>query len=85
MTLVAEEEESGIAIQQSRPALVDQPRGRIRVLLIGNFLSGQGMYGVCEGLADRLTEAGHVVLRSSTKPNRAGRIVDMLSTAWRRR
>lgn len=85
MTSVAQEEESGIANQERRPSLLKQPTAGVSILLIGNFLSRQGMYGVCEGLADRLAEAGHMVLRSSTKPNRAGRIVDMLGTAWRQR
>jgi glycosyltransferase involved in cell wall biosynthesis len=85
MTLVAQEEESRIVSQQRRPSLVNQPTNKPSVLLIGNFLSGQGMYGVCEGLADRLTEAGHTVLRSSMKPNPAGRLIDMLSTVWRER
>lgn len=83
MTLATQEEQS--AERQLSSSNEVGPVARNSVLLIGNFLSGQGMYGVCEGLADRLTEAGHTVLRSSTKPNRTGRIVDMLSTAWRER
>ena len=85
MSSVAQEEQSRTTSQQKRPLRVEQPTVRICVLVIGNFLSAQGTYGVCEALAERLTEAGHVVLRSSSKSHAAGRVVDMLRTAWRER
>jgi glycosyltransferase involved in cell wall biosynthesis len=56
------------------------------VLLIGNFLSGSiGTRGVCEELAARLPDAGWSVLTTSSKPGRAARLADMLSTIWSRR
>lgn len=85
MSPAAQEEQSATPEQQQRSLHVDQPSAKNSILLIGNFLSAQGVYGVCEGLAERLTEAGHIVLHSSRKPNAAGRIVDMLSTVWRER
>src|SRR5207244_1457312 len=85
MSSVAQEEQSRTTSQQKRPLRVEQPTGRICVLVIGNFLSAQGTYGVCEALAERLTEAGHMVLRSSSKSHAAGRVVDMLRTVWRER
>ena len=85
MSSAAQEEQSATPGQQQKRLSLDRPSAKSHVLLIGNFLSGQGVYGVCEGLAERLRQAGHVVLHSSSKPNAAGRIVDMLSTAWRER
>ena len=85
MSSVAQEEQPQTAGQQKRPLPVEQPTARISVLVIGNFLSAQGIYGVCEALAKRLTEAGHTVLRSSSRSNAAGRVVDMVRTAWRER
>jgi glycosyltransferase involved in cell wall biosynthesis len=58
---------------------------KLNVLLIGNFLSAQGIYGVCEGLAESLTNAGHYVVHSSSEPKPSRRIVDMLGTVWRER
>lgn len=85
MSLVAHEEQSGTDSRQKKTLSGDQSPNSIRVLLIGNFLSAQGIYGVCEALAERLTNAGHMVLHSSSKPNAAGRLTDVLSTAWRER
>jgi glycosyltransferase involved in cell wall biosynthesis len=56
------------------------------ILLVGNFLSGAGFTrGVCEDLAERLTEAGWSVITTSHKPARLPRLADMVVTAWRRR
>lgn len=55
------------------------------ILLVGNFLSGAGFNrGVCEDLAERLRAAGWQVITTSHKPGRLARLVDMVSTAWRR-
>ena len=83
MSSAAKEEQP--ATPEQRPLCLDGLSARSNVLLIGNFLSAQGMYGVCEALAERLTQAGHRVLHSSSKPNAAGRLLDMLSTAWQER
>lgn len=56
------------------------------VLIVGNFLSGSlGTRGVCEDLSARLTSAGWRVLTTSDRPGRVARLLDMVSTAWRRR
>lgn len=53
------------------------------LLMIGNFLSQtRGVRAVCEDLADKLTEAGWRIRRTSTRPDRIPRLVDMLWTAW---
>ena len=58
----------------------------VRVLLVGNFLSRTlGTHGVCEELAVELAGAGCDVLTTSTKPGRAARLLDMVSTVWSRR
>ena len=57
-----------------------------KVLLVGNFLSAAGYTrGVCEDLAERLRAAGWSVITTSNKPNRLARLIDMVTTAWRRR
>jgi glycosyltransferase involved in cell wall biosynthesis len=58
---------------------------RSRILVIGNFLSSQGMYGVCEGLAEKLSAAGYSVLSRSDKPGPLSRLSDVLTTVWRER
>ena len=56
------------------------------ILLVGNFLSTSGFTrGVCEDLAERLTQAGWPVITTSHKPARLPRLADMVATAWRRR
>lgn len=56
------------------------------VLIVGNFLSAAGYTrGVCEDLAERLRAAGWSVITTSNKPNRVARLIDMVTTAWRRR
>lgn len=56
------------------------------VLLIGNFLSGHvGNYSVCEDLARQLESAGLNVLTTSHHKPRVKRLLDFISTIWRRR
>ncbi len=56
------------------------------VLLVGNFLSRtSGIYGVGDGLADRLAGRGRLVTTTSSKPRRIPRLLDMIATIWRRR
>jgi glycosyltransferase involved in cell wall biosynthesis len=56
------------------------------VLLIGNFLSHtNGTYSVCEDLAAHLRDAGWDVLTVSRIPYRLPRILDMLTTIYRKR
>ncbi len=58
----------------------------MKVLLIGNFLSATtGTRGVSEDLAARLSEHGWRVLRTSDKPDRLQRLLDMAITIWSRR
>jgi glycosyltransferase involved in cell wall biosynthesis len=58
----------------------------MRCLLVGNFLSSSGgSRGVCEDLAERLQAAGLDVISTSDKPARFSRLLDMLTTVWRRR
>lgn len=57
-----------------------------RILIAGTFLSGAGRNpSYCETLADRLEAQGWTVTRTSTRPGRAGRLLDMLYTTWRHR
>lgn len=56
------------------------------VLLIGNFLSGQGVgRGVCEDLSERLSESGWDVCWASGRKARVARLLDMLATIWSQR
>ena len=56
------------------------------VLIIGNFLSDSNhTRGVCEELAQRLTEAGWQVTTASNKTNRVLRLIDMVVTTWCKR
>lgn len=56
------------------------------LLIIGNFLSEtSGVRGVCEDLADRMMNAGWTIVKTSTKPGRIARLLDMLITVWIRR
>jgi glycosyltransferase involved in cell wall biosynthesis len=56
------------------------------IALIGNFLSSSvGTRGVIEDLALRLVDAGWQVLTVSDKPGRVARLLDMITTVWRRR
>src|SRR6478609_1914161 len=60
-----------------------QPKNGL--LMVSNFLSGSlATRGVCEDLAERLSEAGWAVTTTSTKVNRLARLFDMLSVATRR-
>ena len=57
-----------------------------RILIIGNFLSSNGVYrSVCEELALRLQSAGWMVYSCSHYRNRALRLLDMLWTTWHTR
>jgi glycosyltransferase involved in cell wall biosynthesis len=56
------------------------------VLLVGNFLhASTGTFGVCEGLAMQLADAGWQVITTSDRPQPLLRLADMLTTIWRRR
>jgi glycosyltransferase involved in cell wall biosynthesis len=56
------------------------------VLIVGNFLHATtGTFGVCEGLALQLADAGWHVVTTSHRPERLWRLADMLTTIWRRR
>ena len=58
----------------------------LRVLMVSNFLSVNGTSrGACEELADRLIRSGCQVITTSTRTSRIPRLLDMTSTAWRRR
>jgi glycosyltransferase involved in cell wall biosynthesis len=58
----------------------------LTVLLVGNYLSAiGGSRSISEELAARLPSTGCAVVTTSFKPGRLGRLVDMTSTAWRRR
>lgn len=66
------------------------PASRLRcrpgVLMVGNFLSGGRPYRLaCEELTDRLEQRGWPVLRTSPKPGRLSKLIDMVGTAWRER
>lgn len=56
------------------------------VLFVGNFLPpGVGSHCICNDFASRLTSSGRPILTTSAKVSRAGRLLDMLGTAWRHR
>ena len=57
------------------------------LLIVGNFLSGSvGTRGVCEELARQLEDLDWLrVLTTSNKARRIPRLLDMLTTIWRRR
>jgi glycosyltransferase involved in cell wall biosynthesis len=58
----------------------------VPVLLVGNFLAScTGSRFVCEDLAERLGASGRPVTTTSARTRRAGRLVDMVATAWRAR
>ncbi len=59
---------------------------RRSALLVGSFLSAEpGRRSVCEDLAERLSGAGWSVLAVSHRTGRLARLLDIASTAWRRR
>ncbi|CAN5720686.1 hypothetical protein BH11MYX1_BH11MYX1_00940 [soil metagenome] len=59
---------------------------RDEILFVGNFLSASGTHRhYCEDLSDRLELRDWQVLRTSHKPGRVARLVDMMSAAWRHR
>lgn len=58
----------------------------MRVLLVGNFLSGAGKgVAYCEDLAIRLRTRGHLVLTTSHEPRRIMRLANMAATVISRR
>ena len=64
--------------------LKEEPR--LKVLVIGNFLSeSRGTRSVCEDLSVALAAAKWSVLTTSSKQNRVARIIDILLTTIRRR
>jgi glycosyltransferase involved in cell wall biosynthesis len=55
-----------------------------RLLLVGNFLSGSRRYRLaCEELAQHLTGNDWSVLKTSAKPGRLLRLLDMMGSIWR--
>ena len=72
--------------QESKDSSATQVKVKSSVLLIGNFLSStKGNYNVCEDLASRLEQIGLPVLTTSDKLARFPRLVDMVTTVWRKR
>lgn len=56
------------------------------VLFIGNFLSKvRGHRHYCEDLADRVEGSGWRVVRTSDRPARVSKLVDMVRSTWTRR
>ncbi|GAA4451843.1 glycosyltransferase family 4 protein [Novipirellula rosea] len=56
------------------------------VLLVGNFLSGNvGNHSVCEDLAGKLESVGLNVFTASDQRPRAARLLDIVTTTWKRR
>lgn len=56
------------------------------LLMIGNFVSRTlGLQGSSEDLAWQFSQAGWQVITASSKPRRLARLLDMVTTAWRRR
>ena len=56
------------------------------ILLVGNFLSSTlGTRGVCEDLATKLASHGRKVLTTSNQPIRFWRLLDMITTVWKKR
>jgi glycosyltransferase involved in cell wall biosynthesis len=54
--------------------------------MVGNFLSGAGYNrAVCEDLAEQLQGVGWRVYTTSQRVNRLARLLDMVTTVWRRR
>jgi glycosyltransferase involved in cell wall biosynthesis len=59
---------------------------KISILLIGNFLSVNGVNrSVGEELAERLKGAGYLIKTTSHRQSRLLRLLDMISTVWMRR
>ena len=58
----------------------------VSVLVVANFLSVKGFNrGYSEELAARLEARGRCVVRTSSEVGRARRLIDMITTVWRRR
>lgn len=56
------------------------------VLFVGNFLSkARGHRHYCEDLADRVEGSGWHVVRTSDRPARTGKLLDMVRSTWARR
>lgn len=57
-----------------------------RIAIFGTFLSWSGYYKApCEDLAERLEARKWKVVRSSERLSKAGRLIDMIVTAWKKR
>ncbi|WP_372716737.1 glycosyltransferase family 4 protein [Novipirellula sp.] len=62
------------------------PSTTTSVLLVGNFLSGKvGNYSVCEDLAGKLESVGLNVFTASHHAARIARLLDIVTTTWKRR
>lgn len=57
----------------------------LRLLYVSNFLDAHANVSYCHELAERLAARGMRVTRTSQRSNRAMRLADMLTTAWRHR
>lgn len=58
----------------------------VKILLVGNHLSGPGVNrGAWHEIADHLRAAGHTVITTSARVNKAARLTDMLTTIILRR
>jgi glycosyltransferase involved in cell wall biosynthesis len=56
------------------------------ILFIGNFLSGWGYTPqVCEQLSSKLSGRGYQILTASDRKNKVSRLLDMISTTWRKK
>jgi len=63
-----------------------RPKPRVAVLVVSNFLSVVGKSrGYAEDLSDRFERHGRAVIRTSSRPERARRMLDMVQTTWRAR
>lgn len=61
-------------------------QGERSALFVGAFVPGShGSRGISEDVSLRLASSGWDIITTSRRPGRLGRIVDMLSTAWRER
>lgn len=57
-----------------------------KALIVGNFLSAiRGTHGICELLAEKLSQHGWQVTTTSSHDNRLVRILDMLKVTWQSR
>jgi glycosyltransferase involved in cell wall biosynthesis len=70
-------------VNRTLPRAPDAEPSERRLLMVGNFLSASSSTRfVCEELAERLSDEGWSVVRTSNKVNRLARLLDMVATAW---